>query len=251
MLVAHLYHECLDHTFKTYPDDGIADALGESEFMRNHQRLENRLELMFGVLPNHLRISERFESQAPVFVNLSLHTATISLYRYFTARARRNKLDMRLISDAETRMLESAGGIFSIVAHVGDIGTVFTNPLVAFAAFMAAMVFLDDYSRSRSAQSEVYLKSLMDLVVLMAENNPVTSSLAVQLAQELDRAGIDRSALDKVRAIQSTISRPLISPPSPQVHHIASNMDPGAALMGRQDHSTGGTLFCPLHPQGG
>ena len=203
VLVAHLYHECLDHTFKTYTDDGTADDLGKSEFMRNHKRLQSRLELMFAVLPNHLRFSERFESGAAVSVSLCLHSATISLYRYFTARARRNKLDARLISDAETRMLDSAGEIFTIVAHVGDIGTMFVNPSVAFATFMAAIVFIDDYGRSHSGRSEVYLKSLMDLVVLMAENNPITASLAVQLAHELDRTGIDRSALEKVCAMKS------------------------------------------------
>lgn len=96
-------------------------------------------------------------------------------------------------------MLNSASEIFTIVAHTGDIGTVFSDPSVAFAAFMAAMVFLDDYSRSRSGHSEAYLKSLMDLVVLLAENNPITSSLALQLAHELERAGVDVHALEKVR----------------------------------------------------
>lgn len=199
VLVAHLYHECLDHTFKEYSDDKVAYYPKGSEFLRNHRRLESRLELMFAVLPDHLRWSERSQTRAAATVNLCLHTATICLYRYFTATARRNKLNAGLISGSETRMLNSASEIFTIVAHTGDIGTVFSDPSVAFAAFMAAMVFLDDYSRSRSGHSEAYLKSLMDLVVLLAENNPITSSLALQLAHELERAGVDVHALEKVR----------------------------------------------------
>ncbi|SPN99754.1 related to Zn(II)2Cys6 transcriptional activator [Cephalotrichum gorgonifer] len=231
VLVAHLYHECLDHTFKTYPEDeGDGKDPSSGEFWRNHQRLDDRLERMFTVLPESLCCPQRLDSQLAVSVNLSLYTAIICIHRSLTARARRCKAAAGLIFDSNARMHASAGKVFDIVARAGDIDTMFYNPFVAFASFMAAMVFLDDYSTSHSNQSEGYLKSLMNLLVLIAENNPMTASLTVQLAYELERTGIDPSAPEKVS-------------------HLAAKLGPDPVLMGHQDHSTGGTVFCLLEPQ--
>ena len=83
----------------------------------------------------------------------------------------------------------------------------FRNPMVAFAAYMAGFVFLEDFLHSSNQQSEANMGSLMDLMVAIGHQNTVTASLAVQMAYSIRKAGIDASAVDKVCIVQRGIMK--------------------------------------------
>lgn len=99
---------------------------------------------------------------------------------------------------SRSRLLPTAHEIFAIIAVLREVDALFRNPFVAFAAYMAAFVFLEDYAATQTRSSEEKLNALLALMITIGHKNPVTASLAVQMAHELQATGIDPSALDKV-----------------------------------------------------
>lgn len=206
--------------------------------------------VMFMVLPDRLRCPENIDSHDAVFINLQLHTASICLHRAGVAAAKGENPGTNLLPDVAARLLTAAREIFAVVAVLRDLDALFLNPFVAFAVHMAALVFLDDFVTSYSRQSEECLGALMSLMLVIADRNPMTASLTIQLAQELKRSGVDQSALEKVSVTSSRQHR--ISSNhlfSPQVGHLISKMDSHMSLPGQQNHATGEVRFCPVQPE--
>ncbi|KAM0432073.1 hypothetical protein ACHAQK_009989 [Fusarium lateritium] len=108
----------------------------------------------------------------------------------------------------------------------------FRNPLVAFAAYMATYVFLEDYIASQTSTSEMKMSALMDLMIAIGQENQVTASAAVQMAQELRKTGIDTSAMDKVQG-------------------LLANMHVHSPLLGQQGENEGSVVFCPFEMPSG
>ncbi|KAJ1332052.1 DNA binding [Microdochium nivale] len=267
ILATLLYYECSSHTIQTYvtKDSSSKDANETAQFFddvytaedfaKTHQRLDNRLALMFMALPASLAHPSNAVDGRPdaAPVVLKLHTSVIAIHRTYLARLRAGNssnsgLDQSASTAAQSaaaaasssaaRMLVSANQIFSLlVATSRDPGGAdFANVFVTFAAFMASFAFLDDLAASQDPESERKLGVLMDLLVAGADGSSMAGSLAVQLGHEMYRSGMDRGALGKVR-------------------HIINKMQPDykETLMGQQDHQSGGTIFCPLAkmPPGG
>ncbi|KAK9423474.1 putative Zn(2)-C6 fungal-type domain-containing protein [Seiridium unicorne] len=226
VLAAQLFHECLDHIFGYSPSEDMENH-DQSDFWRRHRRLDNRLAVMFMALPDNLRCPEHVDNHDAVFLSLKLHTASICIHRAEEAEAKKGVSVPPLGSTAAARSIAAAHEIFTIVARIGDVDAFFLNPFVAFAAFMAAMVYLEDYAASQDKQSEGRLGHLMDFMIFISKRNPITASLTVQLAQEMQRTEIDRTAMDKVS-------------------DLISNMDLDMPLMGQHKRGTGEILFCPL-----
>ncbi len=200
VLAAHLFQACLEHTFTGHPDNDTDDA-GE-EFWTRQQSLDNRLAVLFMALPDALRCPEHLARYDAVFVNLTLHTASISIQRAGLARTKGGGSAAlgaaQSLEAADVRLLTSARAIFGIVNGLSDPRLLFANPFVGFAAYVAALVFLDDFATRHRGQSEECLSGLMDIMVGMANENLATASLALQLAGHLKKSGIDPSALEKV-----------------------------------------------------
>ena len=130
-----------------------------------------------------------------------LHLACICLHRAGAAMVKRLGQPIDAFWRTQARLVPAAQEIFTIVAIIGDIDARFRNPFVPFAAFMAASVFLEHYLLMKDASSEERLSVMMALMISVGQHNPVTASLAVQLAHQVKKSGIDPSALDKVRTL--------------------------------------------------
>lgn len=146
-----------------------------------------------------LRSPEASHDRTAVLVNLQLHTASICLHRIGVARAKKYNVSSQVLASTHARLFPAANAIFNIVATLVDAAASFQNPMVAFAAYMAAYVFLEDYKTSQNQQSEGKMGALLDLMITIGNQNTVTASLAVQMAYELRKTGIDPTALNKVR----------------------------------------------------
>lgn len=197
MLSSHLFFECLDHTYRDQHETNPSVVEG-SEFWRCHYDLNNDLTTTFIILPEGLRCPANINSHDAVFVNLQLHTAAICLQRIGAARVKKYNLDPTLLSGTQARLLPAAQEIFNIVASLGNINAVFKNPFVAFASYMAAYAFLEEFLSTQDRQSEEKMESLLNLMIVIGHQNPVTASLSIQMAHELKRTGVDASAVDKV-----------------------------------------------------
>ncbi|KXJ94963.1 binuclear zinc transcription factor [Microdochium bolleyi] len=273
ILATLLFHECSSHTMQKYTtnnhdssdNDGAAELFDintAEDFARTHQRLDNRLALMFMALPSRLaQPSNTVDGKLePPPIVLKLHTSVIAIHRTYLARLRAGDIPSNnnnpsgsasgsggdssafvaaQAASSAARMLVSADQIFALLVATSsqDPSADFASLFVTFAAFMASFAFLEDFAASQSPASEHKLGVLMDLLVAGAEGNSMAGSLAVQLGHEMYRTGMDRGALGKVM-------------------HIINKMQPGyqETLMGQQDEQSGGTLFCPLakaSPSGG
>lgn len=197
VITTHLFHECLDHTYQEHQDPDPTD-IRNSHFWKRHQDLYNGLATAFITLPDTLRGSHNQEAMA---LNLQLHTASICIHRVGAAQARKHNIPIEILSGTQARLLPAADAIFGIVASLADVSAMFLNPLVAFAAYMATNVFLEDYIASQNRDSEIKMTALMDLMITIGHENPVTASAAVQMAHELRKTGIDASAVDKVYSL--------------------------------------------------
>ncbi|KAF5020027.1 hypothetical protein F66182_7963 [Fusarium sp. NRRL 66182] len=229
VLATHLFYECLDHTYHDHPDPNPTDT-ENSPFWIRRKDLDNGLATAFITLPDSLRASA--PSQEATTINLQLHTASICIHRVSAARARKYNTPMDVISGTQDRLIPAADAIFGIVAALPDVTAMFRNPLVAFAAYMASYVFLEDCLASHSKDSEMKMNALMDLMITIGHENPVTASVAIQMAHELRRTGVDPSAVDKVREL------------------MASTEIKGP-LMGQQDRQEGSVVFCPFERASG
>lgn len=143
-------------------------------------------------------------------INLQLHTATICLHRSGVARAKKHNIPLEILFGTQVRLLPAADAIFGIVASLADVTGMFRNPMVAFAAYMAAYVFLEDYTSFQNHDSEMKMNALMDLMITIGQENPITASVAIQMAHELRKTGIDPSAVNKVRLILISLYYSLI-----------------------------------------
>ena len=193
VLSAHLFHACIEHSFTGYPtDDG-------TEFWKRQQNLDNRLAVLFMALPDCVRCPENLARHDAVFINLTLHTASICIHRVGVVRARGAPPPAGPPQDTAVRLLTSAQAIFAIINALSDPQPLFANPIVGFAAYVAALVFLDDFATTHNRTSEERLSTLTNLTIVIANESLATASLALQLAGHLKKSGIDPNALDKVR----------------------------------------------------
>ncbi|KAF4446691.1 hypothetical protein F53441_9733 [Fusarium austroafricanum] len=226
IITTHLFHECLDHTYQDHLDSNPTTDIQNSRFWKRHRDLDTGLATVFITLPETLR----GDTQESTAINLQLHTASICIHRAGAAQARKHNISIEILSNTQARLLPSADAIFNIIASLTDVTAMFRNPLVAFAAYMATYVFLEDFASTQNHSSEMKMSALMDLMIMIGHENPVTASTAIQMAHELRRSGIDASAVDKVKDLMDEMKGP---------------------LLGQQDRVEGSVVFCPFDgPEG-
>ncbi|CAM1503651.1 Fc.00g012420.m01.CDS01 [Cosmosporella sp. VM-42] len=225
VLAVHLFHECLDHTYRDHPDPNPEDVYN-SVFWQRHQDLNNGIATAFITLPDELRCPANTHNHGAVLINLQLHTALICLHRIGAARAKKQDVQLEILASTQARLIPAAEQIFAIVACLGDVNAMFKNPFVAFSAYMAAFVFLEDFKDTQNRDNEGKMGALLDLMIVIGRHNLVTASLAVQMAHELRRTRIDPSAIDKVQDLMANMAK--------------------SPFMAKQNDSVGSIVFCPF-----
>ena len=194
----HLFHECF-HIEADDEDDSLFTDLDDEHnivsFDQRFHRLDAKLTSVLTRLPHGLQCPPNNHNIHAIIINLQLYTATICLHRTAWHRATRKGI---VQPDIEEKVVAAAQAIAIIVATVVDIEARFRNPFIAFAAFMAAFVFLKQYLAHNDVRDRERLEGLLNVMVSIGVKNPVTASLAVQLAGELQRTGVDPIAMSKV-----------------------------------------------------
>ncbi|KAJ4246313.1 hypothetical protein NW762_013664 [Fusarium torreyae] len=199
-VAVHLFSECFNFSRGTEDDEDSDDWL-------ELQRLDASVTKAFATLPMDLRCPENIDSAEAVLINLQLHTALICIHR---AVLTRSQMDMAALPHINTRCMDSALQIMMTVALVPDVSTRFRNPLVSFAAFIAASFFLTDFMTSGSRQSEDNFTALMSVMSEVGKNNMFAASLVVRLAQTLRASGVDPGTIGKASQKSHTFITSLI-----------------------------------------
>ncbi|KAK0610597.1 hypothetical protein B0T17DRAFT_500407 [Bombardia bombarda] len=195
VVAAHLFHKTLQLTSEPFPE-GTLEDVKNSPYWKRHMDLDNNLSTMLMFLPGTLELPKNIRCLNAVFINVNLHTAVICLHRAALLNMRQQGLPVYLV---KTRLLAAAEEILNIFRMIVDMSTALKNPLMVFSAYMAALVFLDDFTTDRGQSSESNLLFILRVMTSMGKTNAVTRSLAIQLAMDMMQNGFDSSVFDTVR----------------------------------------------------
>lgn len=102
---------------------------------------------------------------------------------------------------SRARLLAAAEAILNILRMMPDVIEMLKNPMLAFSMYMASLVFLDQPgSEEPDYQRQSNLDLTLRFMILAAKTwgNPVTSSMAIQLAVDMRRKGLDSLVVEKV-----------------------------------------------------
>lgn len=192
-----MFHRTLEHTSQSFPDDNPQD-IKNGPYWRRQRRIDNDLATMLMFLPSNLRLPRGLRCQNAVFVNVNIHTAIICLHKAAVSKINQLTLPEYLMLQSQARLLPAAEEILNIFRIVNDLYSALKNPLMAFSAYVAASVFLDDFMADHNHQSEDNLNFLHNIMIAFGRTNAVTKSLAIQLALDMRQSGFNASAMEKV-----------------------------------------------------
>ncbi|KAK4104399.1 hypothetical protein N658DRAFT_541196 [Parathielavia hyrcaniae] len=220
ILAANELLHALDHTAHHTPANNnnsnnfnLEDMLNERYWLR-HKELDSNLTTLTFFLPASLQLSNNPRSLDAILVHACTHMATIQLHR--VALGLLHQYDQtvtasaHLITESQARRDSAAQGVLAVFRTAGGegLGRAIRNPLLSFAAYMAASVFLEHcLSMSRGEgrgggsgrhESEDSLKFLAQTLVFYARGSPLVRANAFQLATDMKRAGYDSSMMDSV-----------------------------------------------------
>ncbi|GKT79405.1 binuclear zinc transcription factor [Colletotrichum tofieldiae] len=113
-------------------------------------------------------------------------------------------LSEHMMRHSKARLACAAEEILTIFRMMPDINEKLKNPILTFAVYMASLVFLNDLdSTEEDCLRQDNLDFILRIISLATKtmNNPVTGSMAVQLATDMRQRGLDSAAVEKVPKI--------------------------------------------------
>ncbi|KAK0704044.1 hypothetical protein B0T26DRAFT_658509 [Lasiosphaeria miniovina] len=199
VLASCLFHRTLELTSESFTQEASQD-IQASPYWKRQTAIDNDLVTMLMFLPSSLQLPRNVRSLNAVFVNVIAHTAVICLHRAGLGKSRAGhlKLPDYAIRQSQDRLLPAAEEVLNIVRMITDIRVAFKNPLMVFSVYMAALVFLDDFATEHGSQSESNLEFLLKIMATLGTTNPITRSLAIQLAMDMEKSGFDSSVMERV-----------------------------------------------------
>lgn len=163
-------------------------------------------------LPDRVQFTKNPRNLDAILIHMSTNMAIIQIHRTALALIHEHSLPPYLIGQSQARLLPAAESILRIFQTAGDsVGTAIRNPLLSFAAYMAASVFLDEVQGASTDegsrhQSENNLKFLVQMFVFFGNTSQLVRTVAFQLATDLKQTGFDSTMMDKVRSYQKLVS---------------------------------------------
>jgi hypothetical protein len=218
ILAANELLHALDHGGSHHFPDNSQDDPNDTRnvpYWQRHREIDTNLTTLTMFLPERLHMSQNPRSLDAILVHISTNMATIHLHRTALGLVHRHLLAPHLIAQSQARLLPAAEGILAVFRGAGDgVGTAIRNPLLSFAAYMAASVFLEHYfqvaaavaaggvdqeqAQYQSRQSEESLDFLASTLVFFGRSSPLVRANAFQLAADMQRTGYDASMMNKV-----------------------------------------------------
>lgn len=200
VLAAHLFYQSAKHVSGPVLDGHSADIRNGS-FWTRHTVIDNDLATLLMRLPENLQLPRSLQCQNALFTNIMIHTTIICLNRAALREARRLSQPSSLINRSQARLLSAAEEIFNIFREITDMDAAFSNPLLAFSAYMASSVYLDKPTAEHKKRAEFNLTYLLHIMIALSKTNAISRSLAIQIAEEMKNIGLDSSAIETVRFI--------------------------------------------------
>lgn len=199
VLAAHLFHQTIEHT-SLPASDGNPEDFKNGSYWKQHRDIDNNLASLLIALPDTLRLPRSIRSPNAVFVNLITQAAIISLHRaaQWVMHPLQDTLPEHTIRQSHSRLIPAAEEILHVLRMIPDLEATLQNTMLMYTAYMAALVFLEDFAAEHSQQSEDNMDFLVGILITMGRSNRMVASLANQLAIDMYHLGIRSAVADKV-----------------------------------------------------
>lgn len=175
-----------------------------SHYWSRFRRLNHDLTSIFLMLPEGMRLPAAFRCQHAVFVNVLAHASIICLHQSAMRRVRiegdhpttsahgTNRLPAATtLRESRDRMLTAAKEIKRVFSIARDLEMTLRNPMQDFAAYTAALVFLErvaeDHEDAASRSSVAFLLNVLNIA---GQANPSAKVFAARLAADLERFSV-------------------------------------------------------------
>ncbi|KAK0740161.1 hypothetical protein B0T18DRAFT_470723 [Schizothecium vesticola] len=177
------------HALGHSAEGSVQDPSGRdpnSTHWHRHREIDTNLATLTHLLPESFDLARNPRSLDTVLVHICTAMGALHLHRPF----------VQTLGSFNTRLLPAAQTILSVLraaAAANFVATAIRNPLVPFAAYMAASVLLTDclqpVSGDENQSSEDGLEYLANILVSFAGRSPLVKANMLQLAADLQRVG--------------------------------------------------------------
>lgn len=191
VVASHLYYRAIELESRLAFEYDHPSSMEDGEFWTEQQQIDNNLVLVLLQLPQDLRLPRNSNSQFAVFINILLRTAVMCLHK--TAVRKSHSFEgpdaefMR--RQSQCRMLAAAGHVLATLRLSQDLVNATRNPIQDYAAYIAALMFMEDFAVSGNMESRTSVAFLLNMLRLSV-SNPVAKMLAGQLAAKAESLGI-------------------------------------------------------------
>ena len=124
VLMAYLFGRNLNHVHRPQDEDNDQDV--NSAFWKRHRTLDNILLNTSLSLPDQLRLPAGIDDTNVIFVNMTIHSATICLHQAAIFRADKSRLSSQISVESKRRCMIAAdqiANIMRLISHI-DLATV-------------------------------------------------------------------------------------------------------------------------------
>ncbi|KAI3579280.1 hypothetical protein IWW34DRAFT_622841 [Fusarium oxysporum f. sp. albedinis] len=220
VLTAHTFHRTLEHTFRSLPNDGIEDIANGPYWIRQ-RGIDADLSNMILYLPENLRLPQYGQNRNAVVVNVGIHTSVICIHRAALAKIREFGLAADLFANSRLRLLPSAEQILNALKSTDDAKGAMADHFLVFSAYLAALIFLEDYMETKYLKNEQHLHYILNAMAQAGEKDLFSRSLAIQLASGMKHVGMDSRTIDRVQELPPTsVSIPILATQDKASSHI-------------------------------
>ncbi|KAL7919981.1 hypothetical protein ACQKWADRAFT_299822 [Trichoderma austrokoningii] len=238
VLAAHLFYKSAKHVAGYVLDEHVAD-IRNGAFWTRHTMIDNDLATLLMRLPDNLQLPQSLQCQNALFTNLMIHTTIICLNRAAIRETRRLALSPHLMNRSQARLLSAAEEIFNILREISDMDTAFSNPLLAYCAYVASSVYSDKSNIDYERKAGFNLGYLLHIMVALSEANAIARSLAIQIAEDMKKVELDSSAVERV----------IRSPITPALVPLFANDDRSSMILFCSDQNHSGLqIATPMPP---
>lgn len=209
VFIAHFFGKNLHHLHRPGPDEREDDLQGE--YWKRHRSLDNILLQKSLSLPPHLRLPSAIRDCSAIFINMAIHTSTITLHQAAIFKAEKNDLPATLIEQSQTRCTLAATEITNILKLISHLDTdsvglfpsvkiisinyadlLQMHPYLPFCLYVAARVFVQFLRRvSEDSEMRASLDFLLAAMEWLKRHNPLSESFLIQLKLDIRGSGLD------------------------------------------------------------
>lgn len=226
IIIADLLGRIREHLHLESPDDFPVESQ-ISSFWKCHNELDNDISSLFLSLPKYLRVPAGIRNPDAVFINMNLHSLSISLHQIAITAAEKHSLDINLVLRSRERCYLAAEEIVNILRLISHLELSKVNPFTSFSLYLAGATFLQSAKAADGReQSLTNLQFIRSALRTLKDFHPITGSFLLQLELDIEASRFLSNDETEVKKIgKQTLSSAAAAEDSPVQTTMADELD--------------------------